>query len=341
MSEKAILFDASHCTGCKGCQVACKRWNYLPAPTGLNESYANWTSSYQNPPDVNGDTRLIMTFQETDSPVKFVGLAIGRRACQHCTDAPCAKVCPSGALEVTEYGFVTVHDEKCIGCHYCHSACPFDVPHYYGDKKIINKCTGCIDRIEHDMEPACVATCQPDALQFGDRDEMLELAHERLEFLQNLGYEDAFIYGETELGGSHVIQVLKYPIENYMLPENPQVPAFVGITQVMKPVVGVASAVTILGLGMMFGLGVGYKRDTLAYNVETEDTISVITGDVVKHGDGQDEKSVLTHIVENLPFDKAPLNKLPLDKAPLNKLPIDVAAHEGEGDHEGKEGEDE
>ena len=54
----------------------------------------------------------------------------------------------------------------------------------------------------------------------------------------------------------------------------------------------------------MFGLAVGYKRDTLAYNPETEDTVSVITGDVVQHGDPQDDKSVVEHITENLPFGK-------------------------------------
>ena len=36
--EVAILFDSSHCTGCKGCQVACKQWNMLPSPMGLNEN---------------------------------------------------------------------------------------------------------------------------------------------------------------------------------------------------------------------------------------------------------------------------------------------------------------
>ena len=42
--EVAILFDASHCTGCKGCQVACKQWNGLPAPQGLND--IPFTGSY-------------------------------------------------------------------------------------------------------------------------------------------------------------------------------------------------------------------------------------------------------------------------------------------------------
>ena len=304
MSEKAILFDSSHCTGCKGCQVACKCWNDLPSPTGLNECLDSFTGSYQNPADLNGDTRLIMTFSESEGGSKGVQWAFGRRGCQHCTDAPCATICPSGALTVNEdTGMVNVDDSKCIGCHYCGAACPFDVPRYYGDKGIINKCTGCPDRIEQGMEPACVTACQPDALQFGDRDEMIERAYERVDFLQGLGYENASVYGEDEVGGSHVIHVLKYSLDQYTLPENPEKPAFVDITQVMKPVTGLASGVTVLGLTAMFLLGIGYKRDDLAYNEETQDTLDVQTGEVIKHGDGQDEESVIEHITENLPID--------------------------------------
>ena len=100
--EVAILFDASHCTGCKGCQVACKQWNGLPAPTGLNS--VPFTGSYQSPADLNGDTRLIMTFAEHESGNKFqpLNFAIGRRSCFHCTDAACVEICSSGALYKTD-----------------------------------------------------------------------------------------------------------------------------------------------------------------------------------------------------------------------------------------------
>ena len=131
MTEKAVYFDSSKCTACKGCQVACKTWNNLPSPLGTNE--AKWSGTHQNPTDLNGDTRLMITFNELegDSKIKPVKWAFGRRACQHCTDAPCASVCPGGALvRNEETGFVEVYQDKCVGCQYCHSACPFDVPRY-------------------------------------------------------------------------------------------------------------------------------------------------------------------------------------------------------------------
>ena len=305
MTEKAILFDSSHCTGCKGCQVACKCWNNLPSPTGLNECVESFTGTYQNPPDLNGDTRLIMTFREDEGTVKSVAWAFGRRSCQHCTNAPCVQICPSGALSKNEdTGMVNVDSTKCIGCHYCQSACPFDVPRYHGDKGVIEKCDGCPDRIEQGMEPACVTTCQPNALQFGDRDEMIELAHERVDFLKELGYEDASVYGEDQVGGSHVIHVLKYSLGHYTLPENPQAPATVTMTQVMKPVTGVAAGVTVLGLAAMLAINSGYHRDQMAYNEETGDTLDVETGEVLKKGDAQDDKSVKEHLFENLPIGK-------------------------------------
>lgn len=311
MAEKAILFDSSKCTACKGCQVACKCWNLLPSPTGLNEN--KFSGTHQNPPDVNGDTRLIVTFNETEPPAalptKRIGWAFGRRSCQHCDDAPCVTVCPGGALAKDEAtGFVTVDDSKCVGCQYCSSACPFDVPRYYNDgtpgKTIINKCTGCVDRIENGMEPACVTTCQPNAVRFGDRDEMVKIANEKMEWLHAHGYADACVAGDSEEYRTHVVHVLKYGKQAHGMVENPQVPATVALTQIMKPVTGAVTGLTVLGLGAMFALGAGYSRRKLVYNPETQDTIDYDTGEVVKHGDGQDETSVKDHILENLPIGK-------------------------------------
>ena len=147
-----------------------------------------------------------------------------------------------------------------------------------------SKCTGCGDRVEHGMAPACVSTCQPQALRFGTREEVL----------RGRGFADASLYGADQIGGAHVLHVLKYPLDRYELPENPEVSATVAMTQVMKPITGALSGLTVVGLAA------GYKRDKLAYNPATKDTIDVATGAVVKHGDGQDEMSVMEHITENI-----------------------------------------
>ena len=55
MAEKAILFDASKCTACRGCQVACKQWNendeYIPTVENGVQSVNR--GSYENPPDLS------------------------------------------------------------------------------------------------------------------------------------------------------------------------------------------------------------------------------------------------------------------------------------------------
>lgn len=300
MADQAILYDSSLCTACKGCQVACKCWNNLPSPTGLNAN--TFTGTYQNPPDLNVNTRLIMTFDEREGGDKGVMWAFGRRACQHCTDAPCAEICPSGALKKdAETGMVVLDRELCVGCKYCSIACPFDVPRYSDIPETkMNKCTGCPDRIAQGLSPACVTTCQPGALKFGPRDEMLALAHERVEILKARGFENACVYGENEMGGLHVIQVLKYGPEPHGAVVDPKKNPLVDVIKIMKPVTGVVSLAALLACIAMFGLASGYKRDERAYNTETGDTLSMDTGKVLKHGDGMDEETIKEHLTEAL-----------------------------------------
>ncbi len=291
MTEQAILFDSSRCSGCKACQVACKTWNSLPSP--LEKNSQEWNGSLQCPPDLGSNTRLIITFNEGDNGKKYgVNWAFGRRSCMHCTNAACVNVCPSGCLYHDEYGMVTYDAEKCIGCQYCRSACPFDVPRHKGSDDIlggsvvINKCTGCPDRIAHGRKPACVTTCQPGALDFGDRDDMIAIAEERVALLHKKGFDKARVYGKDEMDGCHVIYVLKYGIEQYELPENPKIMGTVNASsKVMKPLTALGFVAVIAGLAVCYISGIGYHRDTMRYDEKKHDVIDVDTGEVIKHID--------------------------------------------------------
>ena len=53
-----------------------------------------------------------------------------------------------------------LHDEKlCIGCQACVSACPYDVPQYIPEKKVVGKCDACAAIRAAGGQPACVAAC--------------------------------------------------------------------------------------------------------------------------------------------------------------------------------------
>ena len=68
-------------------------------------------------------------------------------ACNHCEDPACTKVCPSGAMHKRDDGFVVVNEDVCIGCRYCHMACPYGAPQYNAAKGHMTKCDGCHDRV--------------------------------------------------------------------------------------------------------------------------------------------------------------------------------------------------
>ena len=120
---------------------------------------------------------------------------------------------------------------------------------------------------------------------FGDRDEMVAVAEQRVALLKEKGFDKASIYGLNEMGGTHVIHVLKYGIEGYELPANPSISWMTTASQVMKPVLGIGFIALIVGLGACFVSGVGYRRDELRYDEVNHDVINVETGEIVKHID--------------------------------------------------------
>jgi Fe-S-cluster-containing dehydrogenase component len=97
------------------------------------------------------------------------------KSCLHCEDPPCVPVCPTGAsYKRAEDGIVLVDYDKCIGCKYCTWACPYGAREFDEQRKVMTKCTLCVDRItstelpEPERQPACVLACPANARLFGD-----------------------------------------------------------------------------------------------------------------------------------------------------------------------------
>ena len=168
MEEKVMLVDVSKCTACRGCQVACKQWNRLPAENTMQ------SGTYQNPPDLSWATWNMIRF--TEVPTKDGGMKwlFRRDACLHCTDPACQRACPvPGCISKSDEGAVVINQNLCIGCKMCVNSCPFEVPRINPVTNKAYKCTLCWDRTSRGLIPACAKACAPGTLTFGNKADMI------------------------------------------------------------------------------------------------------------------------------------------------------------------------
>jgi formate dehydrogenase iron-sulfur subunit len=218
MAEQvAMLIDVSKCMGCRGCQVACKQWNRLPAEK------TKFTGSYQNPLKLSAKTWTLVQFIEPEDYPENPRWLFRKNGCFHCTDATCEQVCPTKAIRKKENGIVYINQGICAGCKACVEACPFHIPHPSHSNGTARKCWMCLDRVENGLRPACATACPTGAVSFGLRSEILDNAKKRKAVLESEGLFPR-IYGENELGGLHVITLLPESASTYGLPENPKKP---------------------------------------------------------------------------------------------------------------------
>jgi len=238
-TELIKVIDLSRCTACRGCQVACKQWNELPA-----SKTKNW-GSYQNPEGLEWNTWTLIRFQEYVDQKGTLKWLFRKDGCMHCTDAACMKVCPSGALYRTDFGTVGVNSALCIGCKECISACPFDIPRYNSKTDKITKCDLCESRLAAGTPPACVLSCPTGALQIGPKDAMIKKAYKRAKELGG----DASVYGDKFVDGTHVIYVLPEKVDVYeKLPESPSVPLSIIVWKdLLKPLSLLAAGGVLAG----------------------------------------------------------------------------------------------
>ncbi len=237
MASKVRMIDVTKCMGCKGCQVACKQWNQLPA------TQTTFTGSYENPADFAAATwgRVLFNEYEQGNDVKWY---MNFSSCMHCTEAGCMNICPVNAIHRTSLGTVKVDQETCIACSLCIAACPFDIPRV-GElsKNAMWKCTSCFDRISNGMETACATSCPTGAITFGDKDAKIAEAEARAAAIGGQ------VYGKDELGGLGVIYVLADSPDKYGLPVNPEIALSTYIWNVALQPVKLLAAV-----GITFGL---------------------------------------------------------------------------------------
>src|SRR5256885_1319846 len=216
----AKLIDVSKCIGCKACQVACMEWNHRRDEIGTNHGV------YDNPLDLTDKSWTVMRFSEVEVEQGKLEWLIRKDGCMHCEDPGCLRACPApGAIVQYSNGIVDFVQENCIGCQFCVTGCPFDVPKISPSTGKVYKCTLCSDRVGAGLEPACAKACPTNAISFGTREKMLAQATSRAEQLKADGNAAATVYNPEGVGGTHVVYVLPHGDEPdlYGLPKNPRV----------------------------------------------------------------------------------------------------------------------
>lgn len=167
--KRMIYVEPGRCLACKSCEMACA--------VAHSES-----------------KELFSALQEEPMPQSRVqvegieGYSVPLQ-CRHCEDAPCIKVCPTGAINrLSPLSPVLLNSEKCIGCKWCLMACPFGMIQVGREGVGVIKCDLCIERLARGEEPACVSGCPTGALRFLSPEEISKHKREATasELLQGL-----------------------------------------------------------------------------------------------------------------------------------------------------------
>ena len=197
-----VLVDTTRCIGCRACERACSEEHGMHIPDVENDdalaaerqtSERQWT---------------VVNRYETDAGEVFV-----KKQCMHCWQPACTAACLTNAMYKTKEGPVIWRSGKCMGCRYCMISCPFNMPKFEYDEwnPKIQKCNMCADRLAEGKKPACVEACPTDALMFGIKRDLMEIARVRV-----YNHPDRYvrkIYGEHEVGGTGWLYLSAVPFE--------------------------------------------------------------------------------------------------------------------------------
>ncbi len=188
-----MVIDLAKCQNARKCITACQRGHDLS-------------------PDQEWIKVHLMQDQKERNPYWFP------KPCYHCDSPSCVKVCPVGATFKRDDGCVLIDADRCIGCKFCISACPYSVrifnwkdkesysnrnPEYSpetgvpGQVGVASKCDFCPDRSRNGQLPHCAEGCPMGVIYFGDANEdTVTNGEETLRFRQTIAIRAGYRYLE-------------------------------------------------------------------------------------------------------------------------------------------------
>ena len=158
MGDYCISTNPQRCIACHACEVACHTENHVPMGATLGKIVV------LGPKMVNGKPKMSSMFMP----------------CFQCEQAWCVAACPTEAIRRREKdGLIHIVESLCVGCKACIMACPWQIPQWNSEAGKVVKCDMCMERIDAGDQPACVAACPTNALEFGKPGAMSDKTREK------------------------------------------------------------------------------------------------------------------------------------------------------------------
>ena len=210
-----VLTDLTLCIGCRRCEWGCAQQNKLPYGPLESCDDQSMLAKARRPDDEH--FTVINRYPAPEWREQPLDVKV---QCMHCEKPACVSACIVGALEKNPMGPVTYDAWKCIGCRYCMVACPYQIPAYEYENALtpkVMKCTMCPERTLAGKLPACAEICPREAILFGKREQLLELARERIAQRPERYHPE--VYGEHEVGGTSWLLIADRPLTECGIPE--------------------------------------------------------------------------------------------------------------------------
>ena len=212
--EYVMVIDLAKCRNARKCVEECQRMHFLPPED-------EWIKVF------------LMKDSEDTASYWFP------KPCFHCNSPSCVNVCPVGATFKRLDGLVLIDNERCIGCKFCMTACPYSsrvfqwnepetnpaenvefspetsVPHQIGT---VGKCDFCPDMARMGKLPICVTACPNGVLYYGDKNEDAVTNGVETVRFSELIYERAGYRYMEELGTNPSVYYLP-PVNRLFHPE--------------------------------------------------------------------------------------------------------------------------
>jgi len=252
-----LLHDTTLCVGCRACEFACTEVNNQPKPEAPIGDKSVFDTIRRNDESLY---TVVNRYVEAQGKQPAI---YRKHQCMHCNEPCCASVCFVSAFTKTPEGPVLYDPDVCVGCRYCVFACPYNALAYeYTDPLTprVVRCTMCYPRIKQGLQPNCAAACPTGAIIYGQREELIWVARERI--LKHPNRYIDHIFGEKEYGGTSWLCLAGVEFSTLGLPDNLPTGPLPNLTTGFLSLAPLAAAIFPALLGGFYAFS--KRRDTLA-----------------------------------------------------------------------------